>query len=164
MSKSLQAADLNLVLSIGALVVSIVAAGFAALQVKVAADQNEAAERHNKVTVAPLIRVIPYAEGKGGRNGLFVSNVGLGPATISGFSATAGAINASGFEADHWPEILAAAGAIPMCFATGWPRAGSVVRAGEELPLVYITRAEGFETCHAEMIKLMGGSGHSSFS
>lgn len=43
------------------------------------------AQKHNRVSVAPLLQLTPYAEGKTGKNGIYLSNVGLGPAVITGF-------------------------------------------------------------------------------
>lgn len=142
----------ELVVSILALVISVAAAIFAWQQVDVS-------QRHNRVSVAPLLQLTPHAEGKTGRNGIYLSNVGLGPAIMTGFSVSTGAIVASGFSSDRWAELLQAAGGNPLCFATGWPREGAAIKAGDELPLVYITKAEGVESCYAEIVKLMAGPG-----
>jgi hypothetical protein len=135
-----------------ALFISIFAAVFSWQQVEVS-------RVHNRISVAPILHVTPYAEGKSGRNGLYVSNVGLGPALIKEFRASSGAFVAEGFESDRWIDILAAAKINPACFATGWPRLDSVVKAGEELPLVHVTKADGADICYTEMIKLIGGTG-----
>jgi hypothetical protein len=114
---------------------------------------------HNRVSVAPLLQLTPHAEGKGGRNGIYLSNVGLGPAIIRQFSAQSGNTAVSGFSSDRWPEVLSAAGVNPSCFATGWPSERAALKAGDELPLAYITRAEGMDACYASMVKLMAGVG-----
>ena len=140
------------VVGVLALCISIVAAIFAWQQVEIS-------RVHNRLSVAPILHVTPYAEGKSGRSGIYVSNVGLGPAIIKEFSVKAGGVVASGFESDQWPEILTAADTNPLCFATAWPKADSAVKAGEELPLVFVTKAEGSDICYAELIKLIGGQG-----
>ena len=48
----------------------------------------------------------------------------------------------SGFESNQWSEVLSATGTEPLCFATGWPITDAVIKAGDELPLLYITKAE----------------------
>ena len=140
------------VVAVLALVISIVAAIFTWQQVEIS-------RVHNRLSIAPILHVTPYAEGKSGRSGIYVSNVGLGPAIIKEFSVKAGGIVASGFESDQWPDVLTAVGTNPFCFATGWPKADSAVKAGEELLLVSITKAEGMDFCYAEAIKLIGGQG-----
>lgn len=95
-----------------ALCISVFAAFFAWKQVEVA-------QVHNRLSVAPLLHITPYAEGKTGRNGLYVANVGLGPAVITEFSVKSLDFLASGFESDRWSELLVKAGINPLCFATG---------------------------------------------
>lgn len=135
-----------------ALFISVIAAVFSWQQVEVA-------RVHNRLSVTPTLHITPYAEGKTGRNGLYVSNVGLGPAVIKEFSAKSGQVVASGFESDRWPELLAASNINPLCFATAWPRRESAVKAGEELPLLFLTKADDGNSCYVEMIKLIGGRG-----
>ncbi|WP_156901505.1 hypothetical protein [Azohydromonas australica] len=64
---------------------------------------------------------------------------------------------------DRWDELLEAINIEHNCFAKGWPRKDAVIKVGEELPLLYITKADGAEACHLEMIKLMGGTGFEVF-
>jgi hypothetical protein len=97
-------------------------------------------------------------EGKSGRNGIYLSNDGLGPAIIKNFSVKSGGVVASGFESDRWTEIIATTAANPLCFGTAWPKGEVALKAGLEIPLVFITRAEGAEICYAELIKLVGGN------
>lgn len=97
-------------------------------------------------------------EGKGRRNGLYLSNDGLGPAIIKAFAVKSAGVAATGFESDRWAEVLSTTRANPVCFATGWPKSDTAIRAGLEIPLVYVTNAEGAELCLAELVKLIGGS------
>lgn len=140
------------IIAVLALCISIIAATFAWQQVEIS-------RVHNKLSVTPLLYITPYAEGKSGRNGLYVSNVGLGPAIINNFSVKAEGVVASGFESDRWPEILTALHINPTCFATGWPKRQSAVKAGDELLLLNITKADGADACFTEIIKLIGGKG-----
>jgi hypothetical protein len=121
-------------------------------------QQVEVSRIHNRLSVKPILQITPYGEGATGRNGLYLSNDGLGPAVIKSFSAKVAGVTASGFESDRWAQILSAAGVNPTCFATGWPRSETTLRAGIETPLVYLTKAEGSELCFAELVKLIGGN------
>jgi hypothetical protein len=134
-----------------AVLISISAAVFAWQQVEIG-------RTHNRLSVVPIIQITPYLEGKNGRNGLYLSNDGLGPAIIKGFSVRSGGVVANGFESDRWAEILATTAANPACFATGWPKGETALRAGVEVPLVYATKAEGAEICLLELVKLVGGN------
>lgn len=140
------------ILSVLALCISVFAAFFSWQQV---AD----ARAHNRLSVRPLLHLIPYAEGKGGRNGLYLENVGLGPAIFKELRVKSGNMIAYGFDSDQSANLLAAAGVNVGCFKQGWPKYESAVKAGEALALFQITKAEGSEACAVEMIKLMGGHG-----
>ena len=133
-----------------AVCISIFAAVFAWQQVEVS-------RIHNRKSVAPILQITPYMEGKNRRNGLYLSNDGLGPAIVRGFSVKSGGVVASGFASDRWAEILATTSANPVCFATAWPKGETAIRAGVEVPLVYVKNAEGAELCMGELVKLIGG-------
>lgn len=134
-----------------AVVVSVTAALFAWKQVDVA-------QTHNRLSVMPVLQITPYVEGPGGRNGLYLSNDGLGPALVKSFSVQSGGMVASGFGADRWWEVLANTAADPVCFGSGWPKGETTLRAGSEVPLVFVTKAKEGGICQAELIKLVGGN------
>lgn len=134
-----------------AVLISIVAAIFSWRQVEIGRE-------HNRLSVVPILQITPHLEGGSGRNGLFLSNDGLGPAIVTSFSVRAGGVVASGFGSDRWSEIFAATDANPSCFATAWPKGEATLRAGSEIPLVYVTKAEGSEGCITELIKLVAGT------
>jgi len=140
------------VVAVLAFLISIVALFFAWKQVEIS-------QEHNRLSVTPMLKVTPYAEGKPGRNGIYLTNVGLGPAIIKEFSVRTGNVVASGLESAQWSEILTAAGINPHCFALAWPRADEAIKAGDELLLLSVTKAEGFDICLAELLKLIGGQG-----
>ena len=133
-----------------AVCISIFAAVFAWQQVDVS-------RIHNRKSVAPILQITPYMEGKNRRNGLYLSNDGLGPAIIKGFSVKSGGVVASGFDSDRWSEVLSTTTANPNCFATGWPKGETAIRAGMDTPLLSITNAEGADMCAVELVKLIGG-------
>lgn len=138
------------------LVVSITALFVSASTSYFANENLKTAQLHNKLSVEPLLRVTPMMAGDTGKNGLFVSNMGLGPAIVKNFSVVANGTMYDGFSEDHWPTILQNMGINPACFATGWPNLDSVVRPREEpLPLLYLSKVDS--VCMPEMVKLVGG-------
>jgi hypothetical protein len=140
------------VVAILALCISFAAAIFAWLQIEVSRE-------HNRKSVTPILHITPYAEGKGGRNGIYLSNSGLGPAIIKKFSVKSGSTSANGFELDKWSEVLRASNVNSNCFATGWPKSDAAVRAGIEESLLYVTNSEYNGICNMELVKLIGGQG-----
>jgi hypothetical protein len=145
-------ATVQTIAAVLALCISVAAALFAW-------EQVEVSRLHNRLSVAPILHVTPHAEGKSGRNGLYISNVGLGPALLKAFKVSSGSEVAQGFESDRWVELLAAADINPACFATGWPRSDTAIKAGDELPLIFLTKSEGVDGCYGELVKLIGGNG-----
>lgn len=131
--------------------ISLAAAVFAWQQVEVSRD-------HNRRSVIPILQATPYLEGRGGRNGIYLSNDGLGPAILKGFSVKSGGVVASGFDSDRWPEILAASALTPTCFATAWPKGEVALKPGSELVLLRSTSADNAEHCLLEVAKLISGS------
>jgi hypothetical protein len=141
-----------------ALLISFAAAWFAWEQVNLS-------KIHNRLSVMPILQLTPYLEGKNGkdgkiaRNGLYLSNDGLGPAIIKSFTVKSGGVIATGFTSDRWHEIISTTAANPTCFATGWPKAETALKAGVDIPLVSVTAAVGLsEICNLELLKLVGGN------
>ncbi|WP_371325343.1 hypothetical protein VX159_07440 [Dechloromonas sp. ZY10] len=135
---------------VSAVFISILSAIFAWQQVDVS-------RVHNRKSVMPILQVTPYMEGKERRNGIYLSNDGLGPAIVKGFSVSSGNVVASGFGSDRWSEVLSATTLNSSCFATGWPKGETAIRAGSDMPLLSITNADGYDMCMVELVKLIGG-------
>ncbi|MCL2075739.1 MAG: hypothetical protein FWH15_04765 [Betaproteobacteria bacterium] len=126
-------------------------------QAEISSQQVEITRDHYRRSVTPILNVTPYAEGKGRRNGIYLSNDGLGPAIIKEFSVKSGSTVVSGFESEQWHDILTAADINPACFELGWPRADAAISASEkDHVLLSITKAEGHDICYPELIKLIG--------
>lgn len=121
--------------------------------------QLEISREHNRLSLQPALQLAPYAEGPGGRNGLYLSNEGIGPARLTGFEVRAGQHVFPKLGQDQWKEALAAVGVEPSCFASGWPQPATVLRVGFERELLRLTRAERSDPCYMELIKLIGGQG-----
>jgi hypothetical protein len=120
-------------------------------------QQNNITKEHNRLSVKPILQLTPMAEGDGKRNGLYLSNVGFGPAIIKGFEVRTRNYSASGFESDQWDLVLGAADLKADCFATGWPKENSTVKVDDETPLLSITNSNKRDRCIPEMIGLVGG-------
>lgn len=130
------------------LLISTAAAVFAWQQVEVGKD-------HNRRSVRPVLQVTPYVEGKGGRNGIYISNDGLGPAVLKGFAVGFDGQLVEKSELDRWASVLQAHGLNALCFATAWPRSGTVLKAGVDIPLLRVTSAQGPNDCALQMLKLI---------
>ena len=120
-------------------------------------QQNNITEEHNRLSVKPILQITPMVEGDNKRNGLYLSNVGLGPAIIKGFEVRTKSHNISGFESDKWDIVLKAVSLRADCFATGWPTDNATVKADDEIPLLSITNSDNRDRCLLEMIGLVGG-------
>jgi hypothetical protein len=70
------------VVSIAALGVSIAAYQVSSAQRDIAHSHLEAVRKHQQLSVKPNVRVVAYFEGQDRRNGIYITNVGLGPAII----------------------------------------------------------------------------------
>ncbi|MDQ0586647.1 hypothetical protein [Variovorax paradoxus] len=138
--------------SIAACVLSLAATCFAWQQIEIS-------RTHNRLTVKPMLQLVPQLKGPGGRNGLYLTNTGLGPAIIKEFTVESGRGVFSGLGPDRWAEALSAARLKADCFATGWPRTETPIKAGDELSLLRLTSAENSAPCFAELVKLVGGEG-----
>lgn len=138
--------------SVAACILSLAATCFAWQQVEIS-------RTHNRLTVKPMLQLVPQLEGPGGRNGLYLTNTGLGPAIITEFTVESGRGVFSGLGPDRWAEALSAAHLKANCFATGWPRPQTPIKAGDELPLLRLTKADHSDSCFAELVKLVGGEG-----
>lgn len=134
-------------LSVTALLVAIVALFVSWWQLTVTKE-------HNRLSVRPKIVVTPYLEGDGGRNGVYVSNPGLGPAIIKSMKVTIGQSTFEGVGANLWPQILKTLDINSLCFAKGWPNNDAVVKSGEELLLLGTTKAD-VKLCSLEALKLL---------
>ncbi|MFH7524075.1 hypothetical protein AB2J22_01915 [Aeromonas sp. A5] len=120
-------------------------------------QQNNITKEHNRLSVKPILQLTPMVGGSDKRYGLYLSNVGFGPAIIKGFEVHTKNYSASGFESDQWDSVLGAANLKADCFATGWPKKNSTVKVDEETPLLSITNSDMRDRCIPEMIGLVGG-------
>ena len=96
---------------------------------------------HNRKSIQPMLVITPYLEGSGGRNGVYLSNPGLGPAILKDFTVTSNGITYGGLGKSHWKEVLRKLGLEPDCFKHGWPTERAIINVGEEEVLLAPTSA-----------------------
>lgn len=138
--------------AIAAIFISVVAAYFSWQQLEVSRD-------HNRRSLRPVLQLTPWTEGTGGKNGLYLTNEGIGPAFLTDIEVRAGRHVFAGLGPDRWAEALTAIGVNPSCFAGGWPQPNTALRVGFERELQRLTHPVGDPTCSIEMVKLAGGPG-----
>lgn len=132
---SMIAKRIELIASVSAVLISLFAVGLSWWQLEVGRE-------HNRLSVRPLVIVTPYLEGPGGRNGLYLSNEGLGPAVLKDMKAVVAGKSFGGLGMSHWRQILKELNANPLCFSQAWPTYESVLKVGEELPILSLTKAD----------------------
>jgi hypothetical protein len=123
-------------------------------------EQLEISREHNRISITPIIHITPFLENKG-RNGVYISNKGIGPALLKLFSVESRGIVAQGFDNDRFTDILKAYGVRPECFKIGWPRTGTAIKVDEEIGLFSMNdySAPGEPPCILDVLKLIGGDG-----
>ena len=134
------------ILSVCAIIISVIA-------LFVSIWQGVVTREHNKLSVKPNFLVAPILQGKGGKNGIYLSNAGLGPGIISEAKLV---INDEEFDLkkNSWPEVLKKINIKPICFSTSWLPAGSALKSSKEVPLISITRGD-LGACYIEVMKLI---------
>ncbi len=120
-------------------------------------QQNNITKEHNRLSVKPILQLTPMVEGGNKRNGLYLSNIGLGPAIIKEFEVRTKKVVASGFSSDQWKLVLDSVGLKHDCFAPGWPTENTAIKASDEIALLGITTSDMRDRCMPEMIGLVGG-------
>lgn len=118
--------------------------------------QGMVAREHNRLSVTPKLISTPQLEGKGGKNGIYLSNVGLGPAFIQKAYLR---VNGKQYNlgANPWPHALEEVGLKSLCFATSWLPSGAALKSQEEVALIAVTRAD-LGACYLEAMKLISSN------
>lgn len=139
-------------LPIAATFISMAAAFFSWQQLEVSRD-------HNRRSLRPVLQLTPWAEGEGGKNGLYLTNEGGGPAFLTNIEVHAGQHVFAGLGRDEWAAALNAISVNNKCFGGGWPQPATALRAGFDRELLRLKRSVGDPACFTEMVKLAGGPG-----
>lgn len=132
---------------------STAALGISTLALGISLWQGWALIEHNRLSVRPHVTGTPYLEGPGARNGLYLVNLGLGPAILD--SAT---ISFDGTDydlsTDFWEDALVAIGVEPVCFIRSWLPVGAAIVVDQEIPLL-ATNGSNMPLCLHESLKLL---------
>ncbi len=133
--------------------VSFLALIIAFIAVLVSMLQLHISREHNKLTVTPKILLTPYLEGKGGRNGIYIENSGLGPGVINSFQVTSPGGVYSGLGTDKWTEIFHKNNIESSCFKHGWPDPDATLKVGESIALIEMSKSAPNE-CYSIALNL----------
>jgi hypothetical protein len=97
------------------------------------------ADMNTSLAYRPYAIAAPMFDDSGKKHGIYLSNAGLGPATINSMSVTVDGRVYSGLDESIWPQFIRDMKLTPSCFRTGWPFSQSVLRVGEDAPLLVLT-------------------------
>lgn len=109
--------------------------------------QGALMREHNRLSVAPRLRLVPYLEGEGRRNGLYLENVGLGPAELVALRVTTTERTYDLMQPGSQRAVLQGLHADLRCFAETQPEPGVYVKAGSTEPLFVATAATAMPGC-----------------
>lgn len=133
--------------------VTIATVSISVFALAVSVWQGYASREHNRLSVRPYVQSTPYLEGPNKRNGIYISNYGLGPAILN--KAT---INIDGtshlLSKDIWEQAFKPIGIDDLCFSKSWIPRGSVIPINKEIHLIKLTSAES-SRCLLEVAKFL---------
>jgi hypothetical protein len=89
--------------------------------------QSGITRQHNELSVKPTLRFVPYLEGDGRRNGIYIANVGLGPAEVTGLKLVVAGQHYDLMEKGSHRTVLRTVKANLFCFAESQPVPGFYV-------------------------------------
>jgi hypothetical protein len=111
-------------------------------------------QRYNSLAVRPHVAVIAGIWPGGQKTGLYLTNVGLGPAMLKNIRIKVGGQEFEGFGRSPVYQALRAAGLNSQCFVRSWPEEDSWLKSGDDYPLMAET-SPGTPECLHEALKLM---------
>jgi hypothetical protein len=146
----IQISTLALIISFGALIVSSM--------------QYCVVKSHYRLSVRPHVVITFTLEGgRDEKNGIYMANLGLGPAIIKALSVEVGGKSYNAMDKRVWWNVFHDLTIIPGCFRQGWAQSGSALKSGEELALLTITHANppivGGHSCPDELLKFLKAEG-----
>jgi hypothetical protein len=126
--------------------------------------QYRAVTRHYRLSVRPHVNITFVLEGgRDERNGIYIANLGLGPAIIKALSVEVGGKSYNAMDKRVWRNVFHDLTIVPGCFRQGWAQSGSALKSGEELALLTITHANppivDGHSCHIELLKFLKAEG-----
>jgi hypothetical protein len=102
--------------------------------------QLNLSRHHDVLSVRPYLMVTPHLAGAGGKNGLYLTNEGIGLGTITSLSVSVSGRTYTGLGINQWPKILRDMGLEPLCFSIAWPTKTAALRPGIEIELLGATK------------------------
>ncbi|WP_341501924.1 hypothetical protein [Gallaecimonas sp. GXIMD4217] len=115
--------------------------------------QGVVTREHNRLSLKPYLLSNPVVTGDKGRDGVFVSNDGVGPAFIKSAKII---INQEAFDltAGDLRVMYESVGLNPDCFVNRYLPVGAVLKPSEEVHLISVTGAD-ILGCKLEMMSLL---------
>jgi hypothetical protein len=151
---------LALFVSAGALLASFGALYVSSSQYGVVTRQYEVVERHYRLSVRPHVVITFTLEGgTGEKNGIYIANLGLGPAIVKALSVEVGGKSYDAMDRRVWRNIFRDLTIVPGCFRQGWAQPGNAWKPGDEIGLLTVTHANppvvNGRSCHIELLKFL---------
>ena len=132
---------------------STAAFGISSLALAISLWQGWALVEHNRLSVRPHVVSTPHLEGPGARNGLYIVNLGLGPALLGSASISVDG-TAYDLSTDFWEDALVAIGIEPGCFSRSWLPVGAAILVDQEIALLAMQDVS-VPLCLHESLKLL---------
>ncbi len=94
----------------------------------------------NRLLYRPYAITTQYFDDTGKKHGIYLSNAGLGPAILKDMRVTVGGRTYSGLGTSIWPQFSTDMGLSGVtCLRTSWPPQDTVIKVGEEAPLLTVS-------------------------
>lgn len=116
--------------------------------------QLNMARQHNILSVRPFIMVTPHFAGTGGKNGLYLTNEGIGLGIVTSMSVSVSDKTYTGLGTNQWPNILLDMGLEPLCFSIAWPTKLAALRPGMEIEILGPSK-KPFPGCEHALINFL---------
>lgn len=116
--------------------------------------QLNMARQHNILSVRPFLMVTPHFAGLGGKNGLYLTNEGIGLGRITSLSVSVSGKTYTGLGENQWPHILRDIGIEPLCFSIAWPTKLAALRPGAEIEILGVSK-RAVPGCELAMISFL---------
>lgn len=120
--------------------ISLAALAVAIAALLVSLSQLDIARKHNVLSVRPFLMVTPNLAGVGGKNGLYLTNEGIGLGILTSMKISVAGKSYNGLGLNQWPRILRDIGLNPYCFSIAWPTTHAVVKPGAEIEILGLSK------------------------
>jgi hypothetical protein len=116
--------------------------------------QADLTRMHNMLSVRPRVLATHYLSGPDDKNGIYISNSGLGPAIITNLQVVINGKTFNGLGRNKWPEALNSIHIGGNCFLQAWPLEESILKSSEEVALLEVAK-EKPPVCTQSLLKLL---------